>query len=133
MAKCKICGNAAVIESGVKAEAFEMAAKYRPQSLVLMGGKDDKEEVFRVAFVKAGNGNVSKYGVEFDAVTRNADGFATVTLPLDSAPETGIEDWIADKFGLAILSLNKIEDAMDDVLEDIAAEKESILSNIEVL
>ena len=43
-----------------------------------------------------------------------------------------VKDWVADRLGAAIISLNKLEEKLPAVLDEIAAEKANVLSNITV-
>ena len=54
MAKVVIAGDAVVITSSMKLEDLLTIAKYRPDALVLKGGEDNKEVIFRVAANKKG-------------------------------------------------------------------------------
>ena len=47
-------GQAIVVVSDVKLEDIKKIEKYRPDALVLKGGEDNKEEIFRI-----GTGTVS--------------------------------------------------------------------------
>ena len=48
MAKVKTMGQAIVVVSEVKLEDIKKIQKYRPEALVLKGGEDNKEEIFRI-------------------------------------------------------------------------------------
>ena len=43
-----------------------------------------------------------------------------------------VKDWVADRLGAAIINLNKLEEKLPTVLEEIAAEKATVMSNITV-
>ena len=56
---------------------------------------------------------------------------ATITMCTNGV--TGdVKEWVADHIGSAIISLNKLEEKLPTVLEEIAAEKAAVLSNITV-
>ncbi len=62
---------------------------------------------------------------------RDDDKLACITLFLDGV--TGdVKDWVADRLGAAIINLNKLEEKLPTVLEEIAAEKATVMSNITV-
>lgn len=43
-----------------------------------------------------------------------------------------IKEWVADRIGRAIINLNKLEEKLPAVLDEIAAEKAQVMSNITV-
>lgn len=75
-----------------------------------------------------GAGNINAFGASFGAETRDDEKLACITLFLDGV--TGdVKDWVADRLGAAIISLNKLEEKLPAVLDEIAAEKANVLSN----
>ena len=62
MAKFTIAGNALVITSNLKLSELETVKKYRPKTLKLMGGENNKEELFFIDVGSSGNGSISAYG-----------------------------------------------------------------------
>lgn len=131
MAKIIIAGEAVVVASTVKLEDYRKVAKYRPKALMLMGGEDGKEPVFRVGVTK-GEGSISKYGIEFNGATYDEDKFASITVVAPCAGNGDIKDAVADCIGPAVMQLNKIEAAIPDVLAEIDAEKAEIMENITI-
>lgn len=130
MAKITIAGEAVVITSAMKLEDIKNVKKYRPDALVLKGGEDGKEPIFRLG-VCSGAGNISKYGAEFGSETHDDEKKAVMTLICD-CHDGDIKEVVADTIGAYVLNLNKLEATLPGVLEEIAAEKEQILSNISV-
>lgn len=132
MAKVKIVGGSAVLVSSAKLETLKTIKKYRPNALKLMGGKENKDELFRIGFSN-GTGNINKVGVEFDAKTFDEDGLATVTMKIDDdvCPD-GVKQWMADKLGASILYLNQLEETLDDIVDEIEDEKTKVLASIEL-
>ena len=131
MAKIVIAGEAVVITSAVKLEDIRKVAKYRPEALILKGGEDGKEPIFRLG-VTNGAGKINKYGAEFGAETRDENKFATLTMCLDGV--TGdVKEAVAEAIGVSILNLNKIEETIPAVIAEIDAEKNDILSNISIV
>lgn len=129
MAKIKIVGDAVVVTSAVKLEDYKKVKKYRPKALVLMGGEDNKEEIFRVG-ISSGNGSVKPYGIEFGKETRDENKLACITTVLEGIGDEDIKKYVADAYGQAILLLNKIEEKIPSVLAEIAAEESKILACI---
>ena len=75
--------------------------------------------------------NINAVGASFGSETRDDDKLACITLFLDGV--TGdVKDWVADRLGAAIINLNKLEEKLPTVLEEIAAEKATVMSNITV-
>ena len=122
MAKIVIAGDAVVVTSAMKLEDIKTIEKYRP--------KDGKEPIFGVGTTH-GAGNINAVGASFGSETRDDDKLACITLFLDGV--TGdVKDWVADRLGAAIINLNKLEEKLPAVLEEIAAEKATVMSNITV-
>ena len=130
MAKIVIAGDAVVVTSALKLEDLRTVAKYRPKSLILMGGNDGKEPVFRIA-VGRGAGDINQYGVEFGQETRDEAKLATLTMVATGIGED-IKEFVADKIGGALINLNKLEETLPDVIEEINAEKAAVLESITV-
>lgn len=130
MAKITIVGDAVVITSAMKLEDIKTVKKYRPDALTLKGGEDGKEPIFKLG-VCTGAGSISKYGAEFGSETHDDEKKAVMTLICD-CHEGNIKEAVADTIGAYVLNLNKLEDTLPSVLEEIAVEKERIMSNISV-
>ena len=130
MAKVTVAGQAVVITSGVKLEDIKTIAKYRPDALVLKGGKDDKEEIFRVG-VTEGNGSINQFGASFGQETRDANKLAIITTETDYKGADIVEH-VADEYGAALTNLNKLEATIPGVLEAIKAERDTIKGAITV-
>lgn len=130
MATIKVFGNAVVITSALKAEDIKLAAKYQPEALIL---KDKNDVPFFGVGTTTGTGSITDSGVYFDGVSRDGAGLATLTLGFTGSdkPEE-IKDQIADKFGIAIARLNKVEATIPAVINDIAAQKATVVAAIEV-
>ena len=118
MAKIVIAGEAVVVTSAIKLEDLRKVAKYRPDALVLKGGEDGKEPIFRIG-VCSGTGKINKYGAEFGAETHDDAKLATITLVTD-ALEGDIREAVAEAIGASILNLNKLE-------ETIPADRKSVV------
>jgi NTP pyrophosphatase (non-canonical NTP hydrolase) len=130
MARITVAGDAVVVTSAMSLENLKTIAKYRPKALTLMGGENNKEPVFAVGVTK-GSGNINQFGASFGGESHDEQKLATITLAATGI--TGdVKDWIADNIGSAIISLNRLEADLPYVLEEIADEKATVLSNITV-
>lgn len=132
MAKITIVGEAVVITSALKLEDIKTLSKYRPQALVLKGGEDGKEPIFRIAATDKSKGSINKYGAEFGGETHDDKKLATITLVCGNTDGGDIREKVAEDIGTAILDLNKLEAALPAVLEEIKAEKTAVLENITI-
>jgi len=131
MANVRVVGDACVITSVLKKEDILKVQKYRPEALVLHGGEDGKEELFRIAATDRHAGKISTYGAEFGGESRDENQYATITMMI-SGFDDNLLDGLADAFGPALLKLNKLEETIPGILEEIDAEKAEILSNITI-
>ena len=129
MARIKIVGESVVIISDIKFDDYKMIAKYRPAKLVLKGGDDGKEPIFAVGVATNPRGSINKMGAEFGSEAHDGTGRATITFDL---PQTDgdVKEAVAEKVGAAIIYLNKLEETLPDVVNEIAAEKAAVLENI---
>lgn len=131
MAKITIAGNAIVVTSSMKLEQLANIKKYRPKALILMGGENNKEEIFTIDVGNGGCGDINGYGAYFCNATHDNEKMACITMCMEGA--TGdIKEFVADKLGSAIIHLNKLEQALPAVLDEITAEKATIMENITV-
>jgi len=131
MAKIVIAGDAVVVTSALKLEDIRTIEKYRPKALTLMGGDDGKEPVFAIGTTD-GCGNINQVGASFGRESHDGEKLATITMCTGTAGTGDIKEWVADRIGTAIISLNKLEERLPAVLEEIEAEKAEVLSNITV-
>lgn len=131
MAKFTIAGNALVITSNLKLSELETVKKYRPKALKLMGGENNKEELFCIDVGSSGNGSISAYGAVYCSSTYDAEKKACITIPLDGV-QGDVKEYVADKYGEAVTYLSMLEDTLPDVLTSIAEQKAGIMANITV-
>lgn len=131
MAKIIVAGEAVVITSSMKLADLETIKKYNPKALVLMGGEDGKEPVFCIGVSRGKTGSINQFSVDFGAETRDDKKLATMTL-MTSGVTGDVKEFVADKYGAALMLLNKLEATLPAALEAIAAEKKAILENITV-
>lgn len=130
-AKFTIAGNALVITSSMSMGNLETIKKYRPKALKLMGGENNKEELFCIDVVSGGNGSISAFGACFGSATHDAEKKACITVDLGNV--TGdIKDYVADKYGQAVIYLNQLEATLPAVLTEITEQKAGIIANITV-
>ena len=132
MAKITIAGDAVVVTSAMKLEDLKTIAKYRPDALYLKGGEDNKEKVFVISTNGRGAGEINKYGATFTSETHDDEKLATITMGIGDACSADVKEYVAELIGSAIINLNKLEATLPDVLADIAAEKDAVMSNITV-
>jgi len=133
MAKISISGNAIVITSSVSIDDLRLLAKYRPEALKLFVEEDGAKSVdFAVA--ESASGSAGTYGIGFNGSTRDENRFATLTILDDKLPESNDEakELIADKYGAALTKLNALEAQIPTAVEEVRAERDAILSGIEV-
>lgn len=127
--KVTAAGEAIVITSALALEDIKTVAKYRPKELTLFGGDDGKEPLFAIAVGSIGN--VNAYGASFNAATRNEEKKAQITLFMPKDVKD-VKEFISDKYGAALVSLEKLEEKLPGVIEEINAEKARIQANIEI-
>ncbi len=130
MAHVTIAGNAVIITSTMKLDDIKTVEKYRPKALVLMGGDDGKEPIFKVG--TGCTGSVNKYGITFADATRGENGgFATLTLTEEFCGDPA--DFVAEKYGVAIANLKALEATLGGAIEGIASEKQAVMDSITVI
>lgn len=129
MAKITVAGKAVIITSTLKLEDIKTVGKYRPKALSIYGGEDGKEEIFAI---KAGyHPSFSKFGICFTDATRE-DKLATITI-ITNYEDSDVEGYVADHFGAVITHLNKLEETLPSIIEEIAAERASVINSITVI
>lgn len=131
MAKITIAGDAVVVTSSMTLEDLKLIKKYRPKALNLMGGENNKDVLYSI-LVGEGNGSVNETGAYFGRTTNDEAKLACITMA--SAPTPGdIKEFVADTIGGYVMLLTKLEDTLPTVVEEIKAEKERVLGNIQVV
>lgn len=125
MARITIAGDAIVVTSAIKTEVLVKLAKFKPKALKLFDTENKKDELYAVSTGK--DPSFTKFGATYSGT--NADGFATATLPLP----TGLEDkatFVKDTYGYALLSLNTLEGQIENAADGMAADFDTIDSNV---
>lgn len=131
MAKITIAGDAVVVTSTMKLEDIKTIEKYRPKALILMGGEDGKEQIFRIGTTDK-VGSMNTIGASFGSKTYDDQELACITMCVGSDITGNVKEWVADRLGSAIINLNKLEESLPAVLDEIAAEKAKVMDNITV-
>ena len=129
MANVKIMGNAIYLTSALKLGDIKKLEKYNPEALLLKGGKDDEELLFRVC-TRKGGGSIDRNGAIFDA-EKEADKPASLTMVY--AGGSDITEYVKDTLGLALVRLNKLEASIPAALEAVDADRAALDAMIEVL
>jgi hypothetical protein len=71
------------------------------------------------------------YGVNFGGASNDEGKLATVTMPIPEGTEDASE-YVVEKAGAAVTSLNRIEAGIAGVLEEIRAERKKVTDSIKV-
>lgn len=129
--KITIVGDAVVITSALKLKDIEKIEQNRPEALVVKGGEDGKEPVFSVG-TTTGSGRINQYGASFGSETHDEAKLATITMSLCEGFSGDVREYVADELGAAVTYLEKLEETIPGVLEEIAAERASVLEHITV-
>lgn len=132
MSKVTIVGDAVVVTSSMKHKDLLTIAKYRPDALILKGGEDNKEKLFRISVNEDGVSEIGKYGAVFGSESRDEKKLATITLVLTNPTKGDVKEQVADELGSAIINLGKLEATLPSVLDEIKAEKNSVMESISV-
>lgn len=129
MASVKIVGGAVAITSTLKLEDIQKVQKFHPEQLVLMGGKNGDEPVFKIA-VSHGAGDIGKYGISVSDEA-NSNGYAVATLGVYGVGNP--KEYLINEYGGALTNLNKLEEQVSASLNAINAELATIGSQITVV
>lgn len=128
MANITIAGSCFVVTSKVSMADLELIRKHRPKALKIVD-EETGEELFAVG---TGSNSLSDFGVSFSGVSNDEKKLATVTMPIPSDAEDA-QEYVAEKAGVAVVNLNRIEDGIDEVLEEIRAEHQKVKDSIKVV
>ena len=130
MAKILIAGDAVVVKSDLKLEEIRTIEKYRPEALILKGGEDGKDPIFRLGST-TGTGSITDFGAEFGAESHDDEKKAMLTMCC-TCGDDDIKEFVADCIGRSVMKLNKLEATLHNVLSEIEVEKGRILENISI-
>ena len=128
MAKITIAGSSFVVTAEVSMADLALVKKHRPNALKIFD-EESKEELFAVG--TGGNG-INDFSISFGGVSNDEKKLATVTMPIPADVED-VTEYVTEKVGTAIINLNKIEEGIDEVLEEIRAERKQVSDNITVI
>lgn len=115
--KATINGAAMVVSSDFTPDELKKIKKYRPDALKLM--KDNKVE-FMIGIGTDNVGSLNSCGAIFSPLT-NADGKATITLPLASA-DGDLKAFAEENYGYPLLKIRKIEEGLAAAVSEADAE-----------
>ena len=132
MAKITIAGDAVVVTSSKKLEDIKTLEKYRPNALQLFETNENgkREPVFAVGTTN-GKGSITEYGASFGSTAPDGSGLATITMPVPGGA-SDVKQAVADMVGVAIISLNKVEQQVDAALASVQADKTAVMETITV-
>ena len=128
MSKTTVTGSAIVVTSDLKLEDLNKLTKFRPEALVLRD--ENHDPVFAIA-VTAGNGSLNEFGATFSNEVTDDAGHATLTLIRHGVAEN-VRLAVADKIGPYLLKLNKLEENLKGILDEVDRERAQMLDCIEV-
>lgn len=133
MAKIIVAGNAVVVTSAHTLEDIKTLEKYNPKALTLFEENEDgkKEPVFAVGST-GGKGAINQFGASFADAAHDGSGLATITECLPAGVGDA-KEFVADKYGAAVVRLNKLEEGFEAALEQVKADKAEIEANIQIL
>lgn len=129
MANIIITGDSVSVISTLKLEDIKTVLKYRPEALSVYEGEGKEKSLVFTAKVGS-TPTMGTYGVVFTSET--SEGNAVMTEIFSGQSAATIKDAVAEKYGVGILNLRKLELVVPEVLEEIKAQREEIKSSIEV-
>lgn len=135
-----LAGDACVVKSGVKLEAWKKVLKFEPDFCLT---DEDDEPLFRVAIAEAADpaeacktkaatdkvnvamlGSLNINGAVFSA-NADKDGYAVITTVMDPTVKDK-KQTVADKLGAALLRLNKLEALVPEKIAAATANEQEI-------
>lgn len=123
-------GNVVHIISDLKLDDVKMIRKYRPRALTMFETVEGKQiPVFSIGVAKNDCGTVNKSGITFSS-TATVEGNAMVSLVNEDNMSV---DEIKDIIGVPMLQLKKLEETLDAIKDEIAAEKAQIDNLISII
>lgn len=133
MANFKIVGDTFFVESSETLENITLLTKRNPEVLSLYGGKDGKEEIFRVG-VTASEGSIGTFGASFGktTLTQPSKALISIHIPADVKDVESAKDWVEEKYGKALTYLEKIEERFEEAVSNVNKEKADLKGKIEI-
>lgn len=129
MAKVRILGNAIYVTSAITLGDLLKLEKYNPKALLLYGGKEGEDLLYRVCTAKHA-GKIDKLGAIFDA-TKDEGNPASISIVYTGTGD--IKTYVKDELGVALVNLNKIEAAIPEALACVDADSAALDAMIEVI
>ena len=134
MAKTVITGNAITITSTISIDDIVLLQKHNPESLKLYSETEDGKSLeFSIVGVST-RGAAGVYGIEFNGFTRTEEKYATFTAIHNDLPEdnAAAKEFVADKYGVVITKLSKLESTIPAAVAQVKADRASIVEGIEI-
>lgn len=132
MAKTVITGNAVTITSTISIDDIVLLQKHNPESLKLYSETEDGKSLeFSIVGVST-RGAAGVYGIEFNGFTRTEEKYATFTAIHNDLPEdnAAAKEFVADKYGVVITKLSKLESTIPAAVAQVKADRASIVIEI---
>lgn len=128
MANITIAGRCYVVTSKLSLADFELVKKHRPKALKIL----DEETLEELFAVDVGSDSISKYGISFNSVSNDEGKLATATMMIPHDVDD-VQEYVVDKAGATIANLNRIEDGLQTVLDEIRSENKKVIDSITVI
>lgn len=130
--KITVYADSLMVSTTASIEDLALLKAKRPESLCLYEGEGkEKKMVFRV---DVGNESCLQNKVAcFTGNTNTEPKEAVLTVSLAGKPEgTDVKEYVAEKFGAAILNLQKVETQFADAIDSIGVEQETLAGLIQI-
>ena len=130
--RANVIGTSLAIITNVTLADLQKLQNKKPEALCLYEGEGkEKHEVFRVAAgSKAG---INAFSITFNAETNNEPKYAMMNVDISAKPEdVNVTEYVAEKYGKALLYLSQLEENFCDALDCVDAEAAHLASLIQV-
>lgn len=127
MANIKVIGDAMIVTSAIKMEDIKLLQRLDADGLIARD-KDD-EPVYAV--FTGDLGFMEDTGIRFTGADSN--GFATVTILLPPASQTEREEFIKEKYAMAITALQTMEELLAEYLIDFKTKYNEAMQAVEFI
>lgn len=127
----KIMANTYALISSIKVCEIESLKKRQPDALKV---KDkDGNDVFAIGYTE-GKDSVTKFGITFGSIARDGSGKAVLvgTIPANVKTNEDAKSYVEEQLHAATVYLKQLEKDIPEAAKRIAAEKEALMSTIEV-
>ncbi len=131
--KINTIGNSLVVTTEVTMEDLKKLQACKSEALSLFQEVDGKkQERFRVAPGKTGS--LTTFGATFSGDTNTEPKVAMLTVDLSAKPaDKDVKQYVAEKYGTAILNLRKVEEQFKPALKQITEDQAYLASLINVV